>query len=69
MNKPLSRNKIVPALVAVLFVAAIILLWLYYRHVTQKVEIIPQGNDRFGLAFISPPDNLADETRYGVFSQ
>ena len=54
-----TRQKTVLILAAVLLAAG--LFWLHYRATRVAVE---QGNDRFGLDFISPPDHLADEVRY-----
>ena len=52
-------NKRLIIIVAALLVL-LLLIWLNYK----PVEETAQGNDRFGLCFISTPDHLADEARY-----
>ena len=59
-----SKPKIGLMFVILLLSGGLILLWLYYPWQAEKVEITSQGNEQFGLAFISAPDNSADTARY-----
>ena len=61
MRMPTFKSKTVLLLAAVGLLLAVGLIWLGYPPARVKVE---RGNERFGLAFVSPPDQLADEARY-----
>ncbi len=60
MRIALPAKKVLLILIALLF---LLLLVKWIIDQTTRVEV-SRGNDRFGLCFISAPDNLADETRY-----
>ena len=49
------------ASIALAVILIVLLGWTIYRFLTRPAPI---ANDRFGLAFISSPDHLADEARY-----
>lgn len=49
------------ASIALAVILIVLLGWTIYRLLTRPAPI---ANDRFGLAFISSPDHLADEARY-----
>jgi len=55
-----SKTTTIAIIVAALLLV-LLLVWLINRRVDEPAT---QGNDRFGLCFISAPDHLADEARY-----
>ena len=61
MYPPIVARDKKALILAIALLIVIVLLWLFYPVPLPESD---QGNDRFGLAFISPPDDLADEARY-----
>ncbi|MEW5959598.1 MAG: carboxypeptidase regulatory-like domain-containing protein [Chloroflexota bacterium] len=56
----MNKSKPVLIIAALLLLLSAAVLWIY----RPRPEQVAPGNDRFGLAFISPPDHLADEARF-----
>lgn len=53
-----------PRVVLITGATLLLLLALWWLWRRWAAEQIPPGNPRFGLAFISPPDDLANDARY-----
>jgi hypothetical protein len=53
-----------PRIVVLWVVLVLLLLLLLWFLTLPREKETTQGNDRFGLNFVSAPDHLADETRY-----
>lgn len=59
-----NLNSSTSLIIIALFLTFNLMVSLVLLRLFTWPPILPTGNDRFGLAFISAPDHLADETRY-----